>query len=110
LRGSRRSGERRRDRADPDRAALRHATDEDLDQVDHLLQALRSMPGLHERRRGYFSRGARAFAHFHADGHDVYADVRLTGAFQRVRVTTDQEQAVFLATVRDALTSRGNLE
>ena len=45
---------------------------------------LRKLPQLRERKRGYFSRGTRAFLHFHQDAGNLYVDVRLDSAFQRV--------------------------
>jgi hypothetical protein len=82
---------------------VRHATQEDLDQLESLLAELRGLPQLRERKRGYFSRGSRAFLHFHEDAGDFYADVRLTDAFERMRVTSRTEQAGFLSRVREAL-------
>jgi hypothetical protein len=58
---------------------------------------------LRERKRGYFSRGSRAFLHFHEDAGDFYVDVRLESEFQRMKVTSDEEQAYFLSQVRIAL-------
>lgn len=84
---------------------MRHATQEDLDCVEALLVDLRKLPQLHERKRGYFSRGSRAFLHFHEDAGDFYVDVRLDSAFQRMRVTSRNEQADFLSRVRRALQS-----
>jgi len=49
---------------------VRHATQEDLDQVEALLVELRKLPQLRERKRGYFSRGSRAFLHFYEDAGD----------------------------------------
>lgn len=86
---------------------MRHATQEDLDHVAELLGALRQLPQLRERKRGYFSRGSRAFLHFHEDAGDLYADVRLDSEFQRMRVTSRREQAEFLAQVRAALQPAG---
>jgi hypothetical protein len=40
---------------------------------------------------------------FHADGDDLYVDVRLDGGFQRVRVTSPAEQADLLACVQRTL-------
>ncbi|MFZ0664958.1 MAG: hypothetical protein WAM97_04330 [Acidimicrobiales bacterium] len=75
---------------------MRHATQEDLDRLEALLVALRTAPELRERKRGYFSRGSRAFLHFHADdAGNLYVDVRLDDAFQRFRVTSPEEQADF---------------
>lgn len=82
---------------------MRHATEADLDRLDPLLAELRGFPQLRERKRGYFSRGPRAFLHFHEDGGDLYVDVRLDGEFERMRVTTSGEQAGFLSKVREAL-------
>ena len=82
---------------------MRHATQDDLDRLEPLLARLRKLPGLRERKRGYFSRGSRAFLHFHEDAGDFYVDVKLGGKFQRMRVTSHDEQAEFLARVRDVL-------
>jgi hypothetical protein len=82
---------------------VRHATQEDLDHLEALLLELRKLPELRERERGYFSRGSRAFLHFHEDAGDLYVDVRLDRQFQRMKVTTPAEQAVFLSRVRAAL-------
>ena len=84
---------------------VRHATQEDLDQVEALLVELRKLPQLRERKRGYFSRDSRAFLHFHEDAGALYVDVRLDSAFRRARVTSGTEQADLLARVRRALQS-----
>jgi hypothetical protein len=82
---------------------MRHATEADLDAVEALLVELRRLPELRERRRGSFSRGSRAFLHFHEDAGEFYVDVRLDGAFRRAKVTTADEQADLLAQVRREL-------
>ena len=82
---------------------LRHATGADLDALDEVLQALRGIPGLRERKRGSFSRGARALVHFHAGDGSFYADVRLEERFERISVTTAAERSAFLLRVRKAL-------
>lgn len=82
---------------------MRHATQEDLDRIEALLAELRKIRQLRERKRGYFSRGSRAFLHFHEDAGDLYADVKLDGAFQRMRVTSPGEQADFLAQLQRAV-------
>jgi hypothetical protein len=85
---------------------VRHATQEDLDHLEALLAELRRFPQLRERRRGYFSRGSRAFLHFHEDAGDLYVDVKLDSAFQRMKVTSSKEQADFLSHVQRALTDQ----
>jgi hypothetical protein len=88
---------------------VRHATAEDLDQVEALLVELRKFPQLRERKRGYFSNGSGAFLHFHEDAGAFYADVKLDGEFQRLAVTSSREQSVFLSTVRDGLARTASL-
>jgi hypothetical protein len=82
---------------------VRHATPEDLDHLEGMLAELRRLPQLRERKRGYFSRGSRAFLHVHEDAGQFYVDVRLGASFERVRVTTSSEQAELLSRVRAAL-------
>ena len=81
---------------------IRHASDQDLDHLDEVLVALRAIPGLRERRRGNFSKGSKAFLHFHEDTGRYYADVRLTDRFERMPVTSRDERATFLKRVRAA--------
>jgi len=83
---------------------MRHARDDDLDRIESLLDELRAVDGLTEKSRGVFYRKSRAFLHFHADGDDTYADVRVVGDdFERTRTTTPAEQRALVATVRRAL-------
>ena len=56
---------------------MRHATSEALDELEPLLERLRSEPGLVEKRRGVFYRRSKAFLHFHEDPSGLHADVRL---------------------------------
>jgi hypothetical protein len=82
---------------------VRHATEADLDQIEAMLAELRKLPHLRERKAGNFWRGSRAFVHFHEDAGDLYADVRLDLKFERLKVTTADEQARFLSRVRESL-------
>jgi len=82
---------------------MRHITADRLAGIDALLVQLRQVDGLVEKQPGVFYRRSRAFLHFHEDGDDVYADVRLSGdEFERVRVTTKSAQRALLTTVRRA--------
>ena len=92
-----------RDRSGSHPRHVRHATDDDLDRLERLLAELREFAQLRERKRGYFSLRSSAFLHFHEDSGDMYADVKLDGAFERMRVSGPAEQAAFLARVREAL-------
>jgi hypothetical protein len=83
---------------------MRHITPGRLSDIDGLLVELRAVDGLTERTPGIFYVRSRAFLHFHEDGDDIYADVRLDGVdFDRRRVTTRREQHSLVAAVRRAL-------
>jgi hypothetical protein len=77
---------------------VRHARAEALDEIEPLLERLRAVPGLREKSRGIFYRGAKPFLHFHEDPSGLHADVRLESDFERFRVETAEE--------RDALVLR----
>jgi hypothetical protein len=80
---------------------VRHARDADLDRIEPLLAQLRGIDGLTEKSRGVFYLRSRACLHFHADGDDTYADVRLgTDEFERTRATTKAEQRALVAAVK----------
>jgi hypothetical protein len=84
---------------------VRHITSDRLADLDALLVQLRSIDALVERSPGVFYVKSRAFLHFHEDGNDVYADVRLDGTeFDRMRVTTARERAALVTKVRRAVT------
>ena len=79
---------------------MRHATSETLDELGPLLERLRSIPGLIEKRRGVFYRRSRAFLHFHEDPSGLYADVRFEEEFERLRAETDDERETLIARIR----------
>ena len=82
---------------------MRHATAERLDEIEPLLEQVRGIDGLVEKTRGHFYRGSRSCLHFHEDGADLYADVRIdTDDFERVRVTTSAEQHRLVTRLRAA--------
>jgi len=86
---------------------MRHARDQDLDRLEPLLEALRALPGLTEKKRGTFYRKSRAFLHFHENAGSLYADIRdENGAdFERLDVTGEAERAGLLQTTRARLES-----
>jgi hypothetical protein len=83
---------------------MRHARQDDLEPLAPLLEQLRALDGLVERTPGSFYRKSSGFLHFHVDGDDVFADVKLDGKeFERTRVTTKAEQRALVSSVRKAL-------
>src|SRR4051794_39196593 len=88
----------------PGSSPMRHARPDDLERIAPLLEHLRALDQLTERTPGSFYRKSSAFLHFHVDGENVYADVKLSGReFDRMRVTTKAEQRSLLAAVRGAV-------
>jgi hypothetical protein len=82
---------------------VRHATPRTLETLSDLLTELRGIDGIVEKRPGAFSRGSRAFLHFHDDPTGSYADVRLGAEFERFRVTTKREQRALVSRIRTEL-------
>jgi hypothetical protein len=84
---------------------MRHARDEDLDRLEPLLAALRTLPGLTEKKRGTFYRKSRAFLHFHEDPKGLFADLRdvADGDFERIDVTEEAGRAKLLERARQRL-------
>jgi hypothetical protein len=80
---------------------MRHARPDDLQRLEPLLVELRQLGPLTERSPGTFYVNSRAFLHFHADGDDLFADVRLGGPdFERRPASSAADQAALLDAVR----------
>ncbi len=79
---------------------MRHATSETLQEIESLLERLRSVPGLVEKRPGIIYRRSKAFLHFHEDPSGLHADVRFGEEFERVRAETDVEREALMARIR----------
>jgi hypothetical protein len=83
---------------------VKHIGADALDRLEPLLQSLRALDGLVEKKRGVFYRRSKAFLHFHEDPAGLFADVRLTGPdFDRLRVSTRAEQQGLVRRVRCCL-------
>lgn len=78
---------------------MKHASDAALDQLEPLLDELRAIPELRERKRGVFYRSSRAFIHFHESGDEQFADLRTDAGWTREPVTTDRERHSFVKRV-----------
>lgn len=85
---------------------MRHASPDTLTTLLPLLEILRRVGSLVERKPGIFYRGGKAFLHFHEDPSGLFADVKLDGAsFTRWPVNTSTEQAALLDRLQRALGS-----
>jgi hypothetical protein len=82
---------------------VRHATTAALDELEQVLNRVRLLEGLVEKKRGVFYRNSKAFLHFHEDPSGLHADVRLTADFERLSVQTDQERDELLKRIAHVL-------
>jgi hypothetical protein len=76
------------------------ATSETLQEIEPLLERLRTVPGLVEKRPGIFYRKSKAFLHLHEDPSGLHADVRFGEEFERVRAETNEEREALMARIR----------
>ena len=85
---------------------MKHASADTLRQLEPLLQHLRALPGLAERKPGVFYRGASAFLHFHEDPAGVFADAKLDGmSFSRFKLNGASDNEELLAKVSASLSA-----
>jgi hypothetical protein len=82
---------------------MRHAREAALDTIENLLAEIRGHQSLIERKRGTFYKKSAGFVHFHEDPAGMFADLKVDGEWQRLRVTTRLEQRRFLSMVSSAL-------
>jgi hypothetical protein len=87
---------------------MKHAGPAALAAIASLLQRLRALPALVERKPGIFYVRSKAYLHFHEDPAGIFADVKLDGGeFDRLPVTTTKEQARLLELVAKSLRDQG---
>ena len=83
---------------------MKHADDEALNVLEPLLELLRSINGLREKKRGTFYRKSSAFLHFHEDPEGLFADLKVDGKWQRFPVNTKREYSVLSKAAKAATT------
>ena len=82
---------------------MRHATPKTLDAIEPLLEGIRKLPVLSERRRGIFYKKSIAYLHFHEDPAGLFVDVKLEGAWKRMDVSSSRAKRDLLAAVKKDL-------
>lgn len=85
---------------------MKHAGASALESLSALLDQLRDIAVLKERRPGIFYFKSAAFLHFHEDPSGLYADLRIDGDWQRQRVSASAEQAALVAVIRGVCNAR----
>lgn len=87
---------------------MRHATESTLEDLTPLLERLRSLGCLVEKRPGVFYRGSKAFLHFHEDPTGIFVDVRFSvdEPFIRLPVNTVRQRSALVAKVKRAVRTK----
>jgi hypothetical protein len=78
---------------------MKHASEQALDLLEDLLEAIRGHAGLKEKKRGTFYHRSAAVLHFHEDSAGLFADVKIGADWQRYAVNTAPERKALLRRV-----------
>jgi hypothetical protein len=83
---------------------MKHAGANALDRLEPLLEKLRAHAALKEKSRGCFYLRGRGFLHFHEHGVDeLYADIGLGDAFERLPAMTAAQHRIILKRTAEAV-------
>jgi hypothetical protein len=84
---------------------VKHASESTLEGLSTLLDRLRSIDGLVEKRPGVFYRRSKAFLHFHEDPSGIFVDIRINvdEPFTRLPVSTRVQQSELVSIITRAL-------
>ena len=84
---------------------MKHASQQSLKHLAGLLDQLRAVDGLVERKPGTFYLRSSAFLHFHEDPAGLFADAKLKPPrFTRLPVNSTDDAAELVAAVAKAVT------
>ena len=87
---------------------MRHAGPEALDQLEPILDEIRRLGGLKEKKRGAFYCGAIGFLHFHEDPAGFFADLNVGDDYQRFPINSKTQTQTFLRRAAAALNAAKN--
>jgi hypothetical protein len=84
---------------------VKHAGPGALDQLEPILEEIRRLGGLKEKKRGAFYRGSIGFLHFHEDPAGFFADLKIGDDFVRFPINSKVQTQTFLRRAAAALNS-----
>jgi hypothetical protein len=85
---------------------MKHAGPASLAQLAPLLERIRALGHLTERKPGTFYRRSSAFLHFHEDPTGLFADLKTDGkVFERFAVNSAVEQDTLLEIVQRTISA-----
>lgn len=82
---------------------MKHATSAALEDLSELLDKIRMIEGLKEKKLGIFYRKSTSFLHFHEDPAGLFADLSTGADFDRYPVNTRHEWEVLLLAIDRAI-------
>src|SRR5260370_40114129 len=87
---------------------MKPAGPEAPDELEPILEEIRRLGGLKEKKRGAFYCGSIGFLHFHEDPAGFFADLKVDGDFARFPINSISQTQTFLRRAAAALKSRKN--
>jgi hypothetical protein len=84
---------------------VKHAGPDALDRLEPILDEIRRLGGLKEKKRGAFYCGASGFLHFHEDPAGFFADLKVGDDYVRFPINSTTQTRTFLRRAAAALNS-----
>jgi hypothetical protein len=84
---------------------MKHAGPEALDQLEPILEEIRLLDGLKEKKRGSFYCASSGFLHFHEDPAGFFADLKVGDDYVRFPINSKTQTQTFLRRAAAALNS-----
>jgi hypothetical protein len=84
---------------------MKHAGPEALDQLEPILDEIRRLDGLKEKKRGSFYCGPSGFLHFHEDPAGFFADLKVGDDYVRFPINSKTQTQTLLRRAASALNS-----
>ena len=87
---------------------MKHAGTKALDQLEPILDKIRRLGGVKEKKRGAFYCGSSGFLHFHEDPAGFFADLKVGDDYIRLPINSKTQTQTFLRRAAAALNAVKN--
>jgi hypothetical protein len=87
---------------------MKHAGPDALDQLESILDEIRRLGGLKEKKRGAFYCGSIGFLHFHEDPAGFFGDLKIGDDYERFPINSKTQTQTFLRRAAAALNAAKN--
>ena len=87
---------------------MKHAGPDALDQLEPILEEIRRLGGLKEKKRGAFYYRSSGFLHFHEDPAGFFADLKVDDDYVRLPINSKTQTQTFLRSAAAALNAVKN--